>query len=172
LPGQAGWLALGLTLATVGLTACDGDEDGAAATPGVQSASTDPEEASEKIVIKTHVSIGKADGLSGPSVATGDVLSGSSIGDSPFCPGGTFHDQHGNPSIGLVDRTFDCTDGSLRIGFTPGVPQGRTQTGPWKVLGGTDAYEGLQGDGQMETVYEPGTDATEGRETFTGTVVP
>jgi hypothetical protein len=35
---------------------------------------------------------------------------------------------------------------------------------------GCGAYEGLEGDGQMEITYEPGSD-TKGRETFTGTVV-
>jgi hypothetical protein len=69
----------------------------------------------------------------------------------------------------LVDRTFRCPDGSLRIGFTPGVRQGRTQTGPWKVLSGTGVFEGLQGSGQMETKYEGSSDR-KGHETFTGTV--
>jgi len=69
-----------------------------------------------------------------------------------------------------VDRTFVCPDGSLRIGFTPGFPQGRTQSGPWKVLSGTGALETLQGNGEMEVKYERGSH-TKGRETFTGTVV-
>jgi hypothetical protein len=163
-PRQVRWLALALTLATVGLGACgddDGDENGAATTPGVDTdLPADSGEGSEEVVIKTRVDI-----------PTGEVLDGSSIGDSPFCPGGTFRDQHGNADIGSVDRTFDCPDGSLRIGFTPGVPQGRTQAGPWKVVSGTGAFEGLEGDGQMEVKFEPGSDS-KGRETFTGTVVP
>ena len=68
-----------------------------------------------------------------------------------------------------MDRTFRCPEGRLRIGFTPGVPQGRTQAGPWKIVSGTGAFEGLLGDGEMETKYERGS-FDEGRETFTGTV--
>jgi hypothetical protein len=168
-----GILAIGLTVGACGDD--DGDENGAATTPGVDSdLSADPGEGSEEIVIKTDVDIHIREGeaLPGSSISTGEVVGGSSIGDSPFCPGGTFRDQHGNTDIGLVDRTFRCPDGSLRIGFTPGVPQGRTQAGPWKVLSGTGAFDGLEADGQMEVKYEPGTGATEGRETFTGTVVP
>jgi hypothetical protein len=139
-----------LMVSLLGIAACgDDDED----EGGTTAADSD-----QPILIKTRVDI-----------PTGEVLAGSTIGDSPFCPGGTFRDQHGNAEIGLVDRTFRCPDGSLRIGFTPGVPQGRTQAGPWNVLRGSGAFEGLQGDGQMETTYEPGSD-TKGRETFTGTV--
>lgn len=179
-PRQVRWLAVALTLATIGLAACgddDGDENGAATTPGVDSdLSADPGEASEEIVIKTHVDIDIPTGevLRGSSISEGKILRGSSIGDSPFCPDGTFRDQHGDdPDIGLVLRAIRCPDGSLRIGFTPGPPTTpQTQAGPWRVLSGTGAFEGLQGDGQMEIEYEPGTKGTEGRETFTGTVVP
>ncbi len=170
------WLAVAVTVTAIGLAACgdeDGDENGAATTPSADSdLSADPAEGSEEGVIKTHVSIGAAEVLRGSSVSAGDVLGGSSIGDSPFCPGGTFRDRHGaDPDIGLVLRKVDCPDGSLRIGFSPQAPTTpRTQAGPWRVLSGAGAFEGLQGDGQMEIKYEPHTRATEGRETFTGTV--
>ena len=141
-----------------GIAAC-GDDDGAEG--GTTVADTD-----QTILIKTRVDI-----------PTGEVLPGSTIGDSPFCPGGTFRDRHGSedpsvPPYGLVDRTFRCSDGSLRIGFTPGQPQGRTQAGPWRVASGTDAYKGLRGGGQMKTTYDRGggKHPTKGRETFTGTV--
>jgi hypothetical protein len=161
---------MALILATVGLAACgggDGNETGAATTPGVDSeASADPAEGSEEILIETHVVFPEAD-----TPVTGEVLDGSTIGDSPFCPGGTFRDRHGSedpsvPPYGLVDRTYSCPDGTLRMGFSPGV----TQSGPWKIVSGTGAYEVLQGEGQMELKEEPGTDGSEGRETFTGTV--
>ncbi len=118
-----------------------------------------------------QVSVHWAELHDGLNIPRGEVLRGSSIGDSPFCPHGTFRDKHGNDEIGLVDRTLRCPDGSLRIGFTPGVPQGRTQAGPWKVLSGTGGFEGLRGHGQMEVKYERGSSSV-GRETFTGTVVP
>ena len=123
-------------------------------------------------MIRTRVTIGAAEELRGSNVSAGEVLDGSSIGDSSFCPGGAFRDAHGDdPDIGLVLRTFDCPDGGLRIGFTPGPPTTpRTQAGPWRVLSGTGAFEDLRGNGPMEIKYEPHTRATEGRETFTGTV--
>jgi len=168
---------LALTLAIVALAACgddDGDEDGAATTSGVDSdLSADPGGV-EEIVIKTQVEIGAAEELRGSNVSEGEVLDGSSIADSPFCPRGTFRDAHSeDPEIGFVDRAFHCPDGSLRIGFSPQAPTTpRTQSGPWHVVSGTGAFEGLEGNGQMEIKYEPHTEATEGRETFTGTVAP
>ena len=144
---------------------CGGNGGGQAEEAGTGEATateaeqtTTATEGGEAILIKTHVTI-----------PTGEVLRGSSIGDSAFCPGGTFRDRHGDADIGLVDRTFRCPDGSLRIGFTPGVPDGRTQTGPWKVVSGTGAFEGLRGHGRMEVKYKRGS-SSEGRETFTGTV--
>jgi hypothetical protein len=159
-----GILAIGLIVGGCG--GDGGDETATATTTGLETdVSADPGQGSEKIVIRTQVDI-----------PTGEVLGGSFIGDSPFCPGGTFRDRHGNPNptvppFGLVDRTYRCPGGTLRMGFTPGVPQGRTQTGPWKIVSGTGVFEGLQGDGQMRTTYEPGSD-TKGRETFTGTAIP
>jgi hypothetical protein len=144
-PRQPRRLVLALTLATIGLAACGGDD----------------EAASKKIVIKTRLAI--------PS---GEVIRGSSLGDSPFCQGGKFRDRpsedHG---IGSVDRTLRCSDGSLRIGFSPGEPRGRTQVGPWKIVSGTGAYKGLRGSGRMEVTFERRS-SSKGRETFTGRVAP
>jgi hypothetical protein len=168
---------LGLA-AAIGIAACGGD-DGDAGGP---TAVTDTERSStagggaggESILIKTDVEINIPEGgpVSGTTISEGEVLGGSSIGDSPFCARGTFRDQHGDdPAVGLVLRTFDCPEGSLRIGVTPGPPTTpRTQAGPWRVLEGTGAFEALKGDGQVEIKYEAGTRATEGRETFTGRV--
>jgi hypothetical protein len=66
-------------------------------------------------------------------------------------------------------RTIRCPNGTLRIGFTTGTGQNRKQTGTWKIISGTGAFEGLQGSGQMEIEVEPGKN-TKGQETFTGTV--
>lgn len=171
---QARWLAAALTVTAIALSACGGDDGGAAGTtasPSIKSDSTVGDGADgEPILILTRVTLTPASEV----VSTGKILDGSTIGDSPFCPGGTIKDKHGNPDptkepFGLVDRTITCQDGTLRMGFTPGVPQGRTQAGPWKVVSGTDSYERWQGSGQMETKYDRGND-TKGRETFTGTV--
>ena len=128
------------------------------------------------ILIHTKVEIEIPEGgpQPGKPISEGEVLGGSSRGDSPFCPGGTFSDLHSDdPEIGLVDRTFDCADGSLRIGFTPGPPPTPlTQSGPWHIVSGTGAFEGLQGGGQMQVKYERGTHGSKGRETFTGSVTP
>jgi hypothetical protein len=155
------WLVLGLAVATLGVAACggdDGDESEATTTTAVDTDSADAGDGSEKIVIETHITFR-------PEGATGEVLSGSTIGDSPFCPGGTFSDTRGGDAW-FVEKTLDCSDGSLRIGFSPGEPVNHKQTGPWEVLGGTDAFEGLRGAGEMEVTGS----GDEGRETFTGTV--
>ena len=177
-PSELRWLALLLTLALVGLAACgndDGDENASATTSGTDSdLSADAGKGDEEIVIKTRVKINAAEQNRGSNVSRGEILGGSSIGDSPFCPGGTFQDAHSeDPAIGFVDRRIECPDGTLRIGFSPGPPPTPlTQSGPWHVVSGTGAFQGLEGDGQMEIKYEPHTQATEGRETFTGTVAP
>lgn len=104
-------------------------------------------------------------------VSSGKVLDGSTIGDSPFCPGGTIEDKHGaTPEVALVDRTVTCTDGTLKIGFSPQVPEGNTQSGPWQIVGGSGAYEEWRGSGEMKMVYDRGSGSTKGNETFTGTI--
>jgi hypothetical protein len=155
-------LALALTLATLGLAACGGSDDGeggSATTSGVDSQSS--EAVRQGIVIKEQANLQGVEDV-------GDVLPGSSLGDSPFCPGGTFSGGHGNVPAGSIDRTFKCPDGTLRIVFTPGAPKGRTVTGRWKVLSGTGAFKGMNGSGRMKTKFEAHSQA---RETFTGTVV-
>jgi hypothetical protein len=141
----------------MGVVACGGSERDSTAGGGARG---------EPILIKTQVTIHIP---YRPREFTGEVLGGSAIGDSPFCPRGRFRDRHGNAGIGLVDRTFRCPDGSLRIGFTPGAPKGRTQAGPWKILSGNGAFERLRGQGQMNIKYERGS-SSKGRETFTGRV--
>jgi hypothetical protein len=148
--------------------ACGGGEDAAADT----SAASTTGSAGEPIVIRTSMTIAAAPGAE--PIATGEVLEGSTLGGSPFCVGGTILDSHGSPDpaeepYGLIDRTITCADGTVRVGFTPEVPQGQTQTGSWTIVSGTGAFEGLRGSGGMEVVYDPDDDSV-GRETFTGTV--
>ncbi len=84
------WLVLALALATLGVAACggdDGDENEAATTAAADSdISTDAGQAGEEIVIKTQVKINAAEENVGSNVSRGEILDGSSIGDSPFCP--------------------------------------------------------------------------------------
>jgi hypothetical protein len=123
-------------------------------------------------VVRTKVVIADAPGAE--PIATGEILGGSTRGGSPFCAGGTILDSHGSPDpavepYGLVDRTITCSDGTVRVGFTPEEPQGLTQTGSWTLVSGTGAFQGLRGSGEMEVVYDPADDSL-ARETFTGTV--
>lgn len=160
---RIGWLTLALALVTVGLGACESDSGNGgevALARTVDDVFLGEFQDGTKIVMKTAVNI-----------PTGEIVAGSTIGDSPFCPGGTFHDGHGGEEIGgLVDRDLHCPDGSLRIAFTPQEPVGDTQAGPWHVVSGTGAYEGLKASGEMKITYEPGS-FRKGRETFIGTVL-
>jgi hypothetical protein len=109
-------------------------------------------------------------------IATGEVVEGSTLGDSPFCVGGTILDSHGanGPEVALIARTITCPDGEVRMNLTPEVSQelssqDLTQTGSWKIVSGTGAYEGLRGSGEMEIVYDPDPNEP-ARGTYTGTV--
>jgi len=158
---QGRWLAVALTLGAIGLTGCGDESDGAGGTtaaPAVAGSSTDAGASGGAILIKTQVNL-----------PTGVVLSGSSIGESPFCTGGTFRDQAGGDSPGSMDRTFRCPEGTLRIGFITGTGKDRKQTGSWKITSGTGDFAGLQGSGRMEIEVERDSN-TKGHETFTGTL--
>jgi len=158
-------LAVTLTIAAAGLSACGddgGDAKGAATSGAAAERSTDRAMRREKLVIKAHADLQDV-------VDRGKVLSGSSLGDAPFCPGGEFSGGHG--ATAMIDRTFECPNGSLRIGFIPGNEPGRTVSGRWKVLSGTGAFKGMEGSGRMQTRFAPGAQPAEARETFTGSVV-
>jgi hypothetical protein len=147
----------------LGIVACSndaGDEGGT--TAGGDETGTSAKEGSEPILIKTHVAPQNARGET-----SGEVLSGSTIGNSAFCAGGSFIDGPEKPPLGSVERIFRCSDGTLTITFTTTQP-GLEQRGDWKVVKGFGRFEGLGGGGQMRAVFESG--GGEGRETLTGTV--
>jgi hypothetical protein len=170
------WLALTLTVVTaIGLAACGndaGDEgetasgaEEAGTTAGGEETGTNAEEGGEPILIKTHVAF-----LENPTPKAetmGEVLPGSTIGDSRFCPGGKFSDRHGKPPLGLVVKTIRCPGGRLTITFSPTDPS-LDQTADWEVVNGSGSFEGLSGGGRMRAVFE--SRGGEGQETFTGTV--
>jgi hypothetical protein len=159
-PGCTRWLALTLAVTAVGLAACGDtpavDDDAPARVAGT----------SEKIVIKTNAKLIDV-------VDTGTILRGSTLGDSPFCPGGTWSGGHGNLDYDWLDKNIKCPDGTLRIAFDPRTRTTRadTDSGPWKIISGTRAFKSLRGSGRMTIKFSPGDQPTEGRETFTGTVV-
>ena len=157
-----------VVLALVGvlfLGACGGDEDDAADT----SAGSATAPRGKPIVIRTRIVIA-AEERTEP-IATGEVLEGSTLGGSPFCAGGTILDSHGSPDpeVLLIARTITCPDGRVRLNLTPEVTPGLTQTGSWRIVSGTGAYEGLRGSGEMEGLSDPDDDSL-ARETLTGTV--
>jgi hypothetical protein len=103
----------------------------------------------------------------------GKVVAGSFIGDARFCAGGTLHHEAGSPEIGYpAINVFTCGNSQLQIGFGPGPDQmnNRIQTSGWKVLGGSGDFAGATGTGQMKVEF-PKAGATNGHETFTGTIV-
>ena len=144
------WLALALVVTALGIAACG--DDGRRGKAG-----------GEPILIETHL-----DALNARGESTGEVLSGSTIGDSAFCAGGTFADAPQEPPVeSVVVRTFRCPGGTLTITFSTTQP-GLKQSGDWEVVKGLNGFEGLGGGGRMRGVLE--SNVGEGRETFTGTV--
>jgi hypothetical protein len=156
---------LTLILVAAALAGCgDSDDDETAPTSAVESEpSTGLIDGEEEIVIKTNVDLASV-------VDAGKVLDGSSLGDSSFCPKGTFTGGHGNTEKGWLDHTFECSDGTLTIAFDPRNEKEQSASGPWEILSGTGAYEGMEGSGQFQIKFPADPAAMEGRETFTGTV--
>ena len=156
------WLALALLITAIGVAAC-GDDDADDATTAADEAGL--AEAGDPILIETDLHI-----------PVGEVLPGSHIGDSEFCPGGTFRDRPGGPGLGTIVKAFRCPDGDLEITFSPGEcgpGQGecREQSGPWRIVNGSAQFEGLRGRGRMTVEFESRS-SRDGRETFTGSVSP
>jgi hypothetical protein len=71
----------------LGIAACSNDDGGEGGTTG-----TSAKEGSEPILIKTHVAP-----LNARDETFGEVLSGSTIGNSAFCTGGSFIDGPKKP---------------------------------------------------------------------------
>ena len=160
-----------LMISLLGLAACGGDGDEGGTTTGAEEAGTtaggdetgtSAKESGESILIKTHLAPLNARGES-----TGEVLSGSTIGDSAFCAGGKFLDGPVKPPRRSVVRSFRCPGGTLTITFIS-TPPGVKQRSDWKVVKGLSRFEGLSGGGRMSGVLESGRGG--GRETFTGKV--
>jgi hypothetical protein len=164
-PRRSGRLILALAVTAAGLAACgDGDTPASETHTAGSTTSAGTAPVRQKILIKTDAELlGNVD--------TGRVLTGSTLGDAPFCRGGTWSGGHGNLDANWLDKNIKCPDGTLRIGFDPRTSKGRTDSGPWKVISGTGAFKAMRGSGQMKMKFGPGEQPTEGHETFTGTVV-
>ncbi len=83
------------------LGACGGDADDAADT----SAASTTARRGEQIVIRTRMIIAAEEGAE--PIATGEVLDRSTIGDSPFCAGGTVLDFEGLRGSGEIEVVYD-----------------------------------------------------------------
>jgi hypothetical protein len=106
--------AVVLILVVVGvlsLGACGGDENSAADA----SAASTTARRGEPIVIRTRKLVALTERTE--PIATGEVLEGSTLGDSPFCAGGTVLDSHGSsdPTVWLITETITCPDGTVRL---------------------------------------------------------
>jgi hypothetical protein len=156
-------LAFTLTLAVVAFAGC-GEKDESSSAPAAGGESSDTLiDGNEEILIETYADLASV-------VDTGKVLDGSTLGDSSFCPEGTFSGGHGNTDNGWLDKTFECPDGTLSIAFDPRNMEKRSASGPWEVLSGTGAYEGMEGSGEFKIRFPADPSVAEGHETFSGTV--
>jgi hypothetical protein len=164
-PHGSGRLVLALAVTAAGLAACgDGGTTASETRTAGSATSAGAAPAPQKILIKTDAKLlGNVD--------TGRVVAGSTLGDAPFCPGGTWSGGHGNLDDNWLDKNIRCPNGTLRIGFDPRASKGRTDSGPWRIISGTGAFKATRGSGQMTMKFGPGQQPTEGHETFTGTVV-
>lgn len=96
---------------------------------------------------------------------TGEVLNGSLIGESAFCPGGKTSGGSTGPTI---LTTFHCPGGRLQIRISP-TQLSPVQSAVWEVVSGTGSFEGVRGGGTMVARFGS-ENPDQGRETFTGTV--
>lgn len=162
-----GALALALVVNAIVLAACGGDDDTSSATSsvGVTSTSSEAGKGRAQFVLKTSVRFPKT------GDATGEVVSGSRLGDSEFCIGTKFRDRQSGGGW-FINRTLRCGDGQITLGFTPNTGVGNgTQSGKWGIIGATGRYRGLKGSGELNVIYPAQRGAhTKGQEAFTGTV--
>jgi len=141
------------------LGACSGDEKDAANASAALTAAL----GGEPIVIREKLTIAEEEGSE--PIATGTILAGSTLGNTPFCAGGTILESHASldPKMEpyLIDMKSTCPDGTARIGFTPEVgadpnpTEGQPQKGVWTIVSGSREYEGLGGSGTSEALYGP-----------------
>jgi hypothetical protein len=123
------------------LAGCGGDDDTAAPVGVAPTA----EQAGEPIEIRTEVTIVDEEGAE--TIATGEVLEGSTLGDSPFCVGGTIIDTHPTADVDpayLIEREITCPGGTVTIGLTPegGYAAGRA---PGRLVGDRRRLRRLRG---------------------------
>jgi hypothetical protein len=155
-------VTVALTAAAVGLAACGDDE-------GDKGSATASKKTREAIVIERRVKI--LPKKPGSPADTGKVLSGSKIGDSAFCPGGTSSGVDPGPTGAWAHIVnYRCPDGRLKLGFNNEPPdQNRVNRGDWAVISGTGSFEGATGSGRLKVQWDDDS-YRRGTETYTGTI--
>ena len=148
---------VGLAVAIALTVGCGGDNDGAIRTVTVSPAEEDAQGTGDAILIETRIS--------SAANHSGEVLSGSVIGESQFCPGGKTTGGSEGP---LITTTFHCRDGVLKVSYSP-TQHSLVQGAPWEVVSGTGRYKELRGGGSMVAKFRS-DDPQQGGETFAGTV--
>jgi hypothetical protein len=146
--------------AAIGLGACsadDGGDDRPAGTAGTSAEETSGSLRGDALLIETRITDARRH--------TGEVLDGSRIGESPFCPGGA---ANGSSEGATITTTFSCPGGTLTVQYAP-TQRALVQSSEWRVVSGTGEFEGLRGGGFMVASFET-DDPDVGRELFAGTV--
>ncbi len=141
----------------LGVVGCGGDSGGAIRTVTVSPAEPDAPPTGDAILIQTRISSALNH--------TGEVLSGSVIGESRFCPGGKTTGGSEGP---LITTTFHCRDGLLKVSYSP-IQHSLVQGAPWEIVSGTGRYKALSGGGSMVAKFGS-DDPQQGGETFAGLV--
>ena len=147
-----------MSIAAVGLTACSAPAEAPTPTSSSTPAASAPEVVrGDGILIETRITDARAH--------TGEVLDGSLLGESAFCPGGT---STGSSQGAVITTIFECPEGTLTVTYAP-TQFSLVQSSPWEIASGTGSFEGLIGGGSMVAAFGP-EDPDSGREIFTGTV--
>ena len=156
-------VVLGTSVAALGFVGCAGDSGSAgtitvtAADASAQETSTRAPVSGDAILIETRVTNARRH--------TSEVLDGSVIGESAFCPGGKISGGSEGPTI---TSTFHCPGGTLTLRYAPTQPK-LVQGNVWEIVSGTRRFKGLRGGGSMVAKFE-NDNPDRGREFFTGTV--
>ena len=148
-----------LMVSLLGIVAC-GDGGGEVRTVTVETpadAEQGPPATGDAILIETRITSARKH--------AGEVLDGSVIGESAFCPGGK---STGGSTGATITATFHCRGGRLTVSYSP-TQRSLVQSSDWEIVSGTGSFKGLRGGGWMVANFGS-EDPEKGGETFTGTV--
>lgn len=158
------WPIMAVAIALLGLAACGSDdaEDARASatrTPGSPSPAepTSAPVGADPILIEQRITDAR--------LHTGVVVGTSVLGEAAFCPGGK---SSGGSEGAAITETFQCSDGTLQVRFSP-RQRSLVQGAPWEVVRGTGVFDGLRGGGSMIAKFDE-KNPDVGRVIFVGTI--